>query len=127
MNPRQRKFALAYTSSGNATRAAIDAGYSARTAYSIGQRLLKNVEIANHIQEIKEREEQEMLATTFDIQRFWTEVMLSEDGAMKDRLKASELLARSRGAFLAERIEVAGAEEDQIIFYLPENGRDKLL
>ena len=34
----------------NATNAAITAGYSRKTAYSIGQRLLKHVEIANEIQ-----------------------------------------------------------------------------
>ncbi len=43
---RQRKFVDAYLVSGNATSAAIAAGYSERTAYSIGSRLLKNVEIA---------------------------------------------------------------------------------
>ena len=38
----------------NATQAAIRAGYSAKTAYSIGQRLLKNVEITNRIAELQQ-------------------------------------------------------------------------
>lgn len=38
----------------NATRAAIRAGYSERTAYSQGQRLLKNVETQERIAELKE-------------------------------------------------------------------------
>lgn len=45
MNVRQQKFCDYYLQSGNATEAAIKAGYSKKTAYSIGQRLLKNVEI----------------------------------------------------------------------------------
>ena len=40
---------------GNATEAAIKAGYSAKTARSAGQRMLKNVEIQKAIQE-RERE-----------------------------------------------------------------------
>jgi phage terminase small subunit len=42
---RQRVFIDEYLKCFNATKAAIAAGYSEKTAYSIGQRLLKNVEI----------------------------------------------------------------------------------
>ena len=46
MNPKQARFVDEYLVDGNATQAAIRAGYSAKTAYSIGQRLLKHVEIS---------------------------------------------------------------------------------
>lgn len=49
MNERQKHFADEYIISRNATQAAIIAGYSEKTAYSIGQRLLKNVEISEYI------------------------------------------------------------------------------
>ena len=39
---------------GNATQSAIKAGYSKRTAYSIGQRLLKHVEVKEAIASIEE-------------------------------------------------------------------------
>ena len=42
---KQQRFADEYIICGNATQAAIKAGYSEKTAYSQGQRLLKNVEI----------------------------------------------------------------------------------
>ena len=45
MNAKQRKFVAAYLKEPNATKAAQSAGYSAKTAYSIGQRLLKIPEI----------------------------------------------------------------------------------
>ena len=45
LNDRQRRFVEEYVIDGNATQAAIRAGYSAKTAYSIGSRLLKNVEV----------------------------------------------------------------------------------
>ena len=49
MTAKQENFIREYLVDFNATRAAIKAGYSKRTAYSIGQRLLKNVEIQEAI------------------------------------------------------------------------------
>ena len=46
---RQARFVAEYLIDLNATRAAIRAGYSEKTAYSQGQRLLKKVEIASQI------------------------------------------------------------------------------
>ena len=51
MNARQEKFVHLYILHANATQAAIEAGYSEKTAYSNGQRLLKNVEVKNAIEE----------------------------------------------------------------------------
>lgn len=45
LTDRQKEFVRQYLVDLNATKAAIRAGYSERTAYSVGQRLLKNVEI----------------------------------------------------------------------------------
>lgn len=46
MTPKQSQFVREYLIDLNATQAALRAGYSEKTAYSIGQRLLKEVEIA---------------------------------------------------------------------------------
>jgi len=48
---KQQRFIEAYCVSGNCTQAAKEAGYSPDTAYSIGSRLLKNVEIRAAIDE----------------------------------------------------------------------------
>ncbi len=53
--PRQFLFVQEYVSSLNATQSALKAGYSTKTAYSQGQRLLKKVEVQESIQEYKER------------------------------------------------------------------------
>lgn len=48
-----RKFAEAYVANGfNATKAAVTAGYSEKTAYSQGSRLLKNVEIQTLVSDV---------------------------------------------------------------------------
>lgn len=50
MTPKQEAFAREYVIDRNATRAAKRAGYSEATAYSAGQRLLKNVDVRAAIQ-----------------------------------------------------------------------------
>lgn len=49
-NKRQRVFIDEYLKSGNATQSAIAAGYSPKTAYSIGANLLKKVEVSTAIE-----------------------------------------------------------------------------
>ncbi len=50
LNPKQQRFVDEYLIDLNATQAALRAGYSADTAYSQGQRLLKHVEVAAAIE-----------------------------------------------------------------------------
>ena len=53
MTPKQEVFVREYLIDLNATQAAIRAGYSEATAYSQGQRMLKNVEVATALAEAK--------------------------------------------------------------------------
>jgi phage terminase small subunit len=50
LTAKQETFVREYLIDLNATAAAERAGYSAKTAYSIGQRLLKDVEVAQRVQ-----------------------------------------------------------------------------
>ncbi|ODA09226.1 terminase small subunit [Paenibacillus polymyxa] len=54
LTPKQRMFTYEYLRDFNATRSAIAAGYSKKTAYQIGFALLKKVEIQNIIRQHKE-------------------------------------------------------------------------
>ncbi len=49
LTPKQERFCREYVVDLNATQAAMRAGYSKKTAYSAGQRLLKNVEIQKRL------------------------------------------------------------------------------
>jgi len=51
LTPKQAQFVAEYLIDLNATQAAIRAGYSEKTAYSMGQRLLKHVEVGTAITE----------------------------------------------------------------------------
>ena len=52
LNLKQEQFCLEYCKDFNATQAAIRAGYSKKTAYSIGPELLKKIEIIRRLQEL---------------------------------------------------------------------------
>lgn len=128
MNKRQERFVLEWLKDMNATKAAIRAGYSERTAYSIGQRLLKNVEIQTAIKEFHEQRQRESVATVLDVEEFLSETMRGEhkeevvtsvgEGkgvfhneivrkqvSMKDRIRAAELLGKRFGMFDANQVE----------------------
>jgi phage terminase small subunit len=58
VTPKQQAFVREYLVDLNATQAAIRAGYSSKTAGQQGERLLKNVEIANSVQEAMDERSQ---------------------------------------------------------------------
>ena len=53
LNARQEAFCQSYARNGNATQAAKDAGYSQKTAYAQGFRLLRYAEISSRIETIR--------------------------------------------------------------------------
>lgn len=128
MNDRQRQFCQYYARSPNATEAALEAGYSPRTARSIGQRLLTFVDIQEYLKELQAEAEGERIASMDEVKRFWTQTMRDDTEPVKNRLRASELLAKSAGEFLQKlsvsaEIEAELNEEQDVIIYLPDNGR----
>jgi phage terminase small subunit len=86
---------------GNATKAALMAGYSEATARKQGSRLLTFVDIQRAIDERANSDP--VVWTREDRQRFWTAVASGapgyQDAPLRDRLKASELLGRSQADF----------------------------
>ena len=112
MTHKQQLFIREYLTDCNATRAAQAAGYSSRTAYSIGQRLLKNVEVSQAIGAAMSEREENLIADRLERQRFWTAVMRDTEQDMKHRLRASELLGKSEADFadFVERKEIAASE-----------------
>ena len=105
MNQKQELFVHEYLLDGNATRAAQAAGYSKRTAYSIGQENLKKPEIRQAIDAAMTERKNQLIATREQRQQFWTAVMNDGEQDMKHRLRASELLGKSFGDF-TEKTEI---------------------
>lgn len=87
LNDRQRIFVEEYLIDRNATQAAIRAGYSQKTAYSIGQRLLKKVEIQ---EAIKKRTEARIRRTDITADFVLTEIMKVASADASDFVKVGK-------------------------------------
>ncbi|MTO05149.1 terminase small subunit, partial [Turicibacter sanguinis] len=69
--------------------------------------------IQQYIKEKQKELESNRMADMTEVREFWTEAMRNPDNAMKDRLKASEMIARTSGAFL-DKVEVKTTGEQTI-------------
>lgn len=99
---KQRLFVIEYLQCRNATKAAVKAGYSPKTARSAGSRLLTNVDISIAIEK-GVREQLERADITSDhIMMALKRVAFSDYGVV-GRLRALELLGKSLGIFKNER------------------------
>ncbi|MEG0730694.1 terminase small subunit [Cetobacterium sp.] len=103
---KQKAFVDYYIERGNATEAAIKAGYSKKTARVIGQENLLKPAIKKHIEEHLKKIESERVATSEEVMKFLTSVMRGEvkdqlefDTSVQDRLKAADMLAKRFGLY----------------------------
>ena len=100
MTERQKKFCDYYIKLGDATKAAIKAGYSKKTAYSIGSENLRKPEIAEYIAKRQKETETERTADMVEVKEFWASVLRNKKEQTANRIKVSELIAKTNGAFI---------------------------
>lgn len=120
---KQQRFADEYIISGNATQAAMLAGYSKKTARSIGQENLTKPDIKKYIDERLDELESSKIAKQEEILKYLTSLMRGEETeqtlrglgegeqmiddievSAKDRIKAAELLGKRYGIW-TDKIE----------------------
>ena len=122
LTAKQQRFCDEYLTDFNATQAAIRAGYSKKTAYSIGNENLTKPELAKYIEERMRQKEKELVADQDEVLRYLTSVMRGQtqseivvvegigDGCSearllnktpdeKERLRAAELLGKAHCIF----------------------------
>ena len=75
LNVRQEKFCLEYAKCGNATEAAVLAGYAEKYAGQNADKLLKNTKIQDRLKEIREQLESEKIADIKEMQQKLTEII----------------------------------------------------
>ena len=124
LNERQQKFCEFYAKSGNATDAAIQAGYAVKSAGGNADKLLKNTKVSNYLAELSKNTRTDAIATITDIKEFWTKVLESSEEEMPYRLKASELLVKSEGGFL-DKVEHSGTTVQRVVNVNPTKKKDK--
>lgn len=101
MNLRQKLFCEYYLGEckGNAEQAAIRAGYKEKSARQSAYKLLQNVQIKQYIAQKSDEIITNNIPSIQEIQEFWGKIMNDEDELAKNRLRASELLAKAKGMF----------------------------
>lgn len=126
MNARQKRFCDEYLIDCNAKQAAIRAGYSPKTAYSIGNENLKKPELKAYIYEQLEKIHSAKIADAEEVMKYLTSVMRGEhteqvlkligegvqtvtdiDVSAKERLKAAELIGK-RYSLFTDKVGVEG-------------------
>lgn len=120
MTERQRRFVDYFIQTGNASEAARRAGYSKKTAYSIGEENLRKPEIRRAIERRLKELESHRIAETKEVLEHLTSVLRGEQTeeivtptgkkistAVRemDRLRAAEMLLKVAGEF-RERVDV---------------------
>lgn len=106
MTGKQKRFAEEYLVDCNATQAAIRAGYSEKTAYSAGQRQLKNVEVKNWIDEQLAQMQGNTIADAKEVMEYLTSVLRGES-------RGTELVIESVGDYMSEAREVEKAPSEK--------------
>ena len=127
MTPRQQKFCDEYLISGNATEAAIKAGYSPKTAKQTGSENLAKPDLKAYIETELEKLHSAKIADAEEVMKYLTSVMRGEhteqvlklvgegvqtvtdiDVSAKERLKAAELIGKRYGLF-TDKVGLEGA------------------
>lgn len=112
LTEQQKKFADNYIMSGNATQSYLDAGYKVKddsVARANASRLLTNANVLAYIQDKQKVLQKATIATQEEILEFWTNTMREIQTERRDRLKASEYLAKSKVMF-TDKLEVSGKD-----------------
>ncbi|HIT90567.1 MAG TPA: terminase small subunit [Candidatus Merdenecus merdavium] len=124
MTIKQKKFADEYIISGNATKAAIEAGYSKKYANTNASKLLQNTTIKEYVNKRLKELEDKAIAKQDEVLKYLTSVMRGEqqeqtlrgqgdgfqvideiDVSAKDRIKAAELIGKRYGIW-TDKVEL---------------------
>lgn len=120
LKPKELIFAEEWLKTTNATQSAIKAGYSERTAYSAGSRLLKKVNVKQYIDERLAEMKENSIADTDEVMQFLSSTMRGDipdqfglDPALNDRIKAAELIGK-RYKLFTDKQEISGTDGEPI-------------
>lgn len=106
MTAKQRRFCDEYLIDLNATQAAIRAGYSKKTAYSIGVENLKKPVIKRYLDERMEEKDKELIADQDEVLKYLTSVL-------RGNSRSSVVVVESTGDYCSEAREMKKAPDEK--------------
>jgi phage terminase small subunit len=121
LNERERRFVDAYMgeAAGNATKAALIAGYGKASAHVTGCRLLKKPKISAAVAKDRNAEITAAISDRKERQEFLTKVHRGDvsGASVRDRIKAIEILSKTQGDYVPD--EKPPAVQVNILAALP--------
>lgn len=127
LTQKQQRFVDEYIISGNATQAAIKAGYSDKYANTNANKLLQNTTIKSAIEKRNAEIKSEKTADMTEVMEYLTSVMRGEqtesvatakgvfegvEVSAKDRIKAAELIGKRNGAWTDKKVITGDVQID---------------
>ena len=106
MTAKQRRFCDEYLIDLNATQAAIRAGYSKKTACSIGNENLMKPEIKRYIEKRMAEKDKELIADQDEVLKYLTSVL-------RGKSRSSVVVVESTGDFCSEAREMEKAPDEK--------------
>ena len=106
LNAKQKKFCLEFRKNGGCiTEAAITAGYSEKSASSLGSQLLKNPKVLAYIEQLRLDAQRKSIMGITERQETLTEIARNSKAAEADRNRAIDILNKMDGLYLV-RVDV---------------------
>jgi phage terminase small subunit len=105
ITPKEERFCYEYVLHLNATKAAVNAGYSKKTAYAAGSRLLRNVEVQNRIKHLQSNLSETAEISALRVLKEHEKIAFSNAGQLRDgwiTLKEFETLTEEQQACIQE-------------------------
>lgn len=129
LTERERCFCACYLRLANGTQAAVEAGYSARSAYNQATRLMKKDEVQAEIARLRaEREVRTAITADAVLHELAAEARRHDERASHSaRVRALELLGKHLGLFREKlNVEVGGVSSNpvEVTVYIPATDAD---
>lgn len=106
LNAKQKKFCLEFRKNGGCvTEAAIAAGYSEKSASSLGSQLLKNPKVVDYIEQLRLDAQRKTIMGIIERQETLTDIARNVENDASDRNKAIDLLNKMDGVYIV-RVDV---------------------
>jgi len=102
LSQKQKLFADEYIMSGNICQSAIKAGYSASYADKQGYKLLDIIGMREYLQERTKELDKDKRADMEEVHEFWASILRNDKLDVSDRIRVSELIGKTNGAFLSK-------------------------
>lgn len=116
LNKRQEKFVLSIFAGASASQAAIDAGYSPKTAYSNGPRLLKNAEVRRRLQELFEEAKDTTVMSVLERKQLLSEIARGRFSDFVDKYGGVDISPEDLHSAAIQsvhtRLEMGGKDEE---------------